>query len=396
MPAAVAVAALTLAACGSEPTAAAPPPKVAGGLHFSVGTPPPVFAHCGSEIPVSLTVTDDANDPVPGVLVNFHVATPGGEGSFWAGSGLTSATGAVKDYWTVGTIPDFVNSYEARAVDPLTGEKNVYVTQSTRTLTRTVFRSNRDGNWEIYAMDPDGGNQTRLTNDPGSDLEPVWSPDGTRIAFMSNRDGDYEIYTMKGDGSDVQKLTDNTADDQEPAWSPDGRQIAFQSNRANSWEIYTVILLSGVLTRYTTDSFVDLKPVFTSNNVLVWASTRDGTYEIYQSDYPNPKRLTNNPAEDTDPSYHNGTITFSSNRDGNREIYSMSLQGTNVQRLTNNPADDQQPAWTYGGRRIVFATYRDGTKAELYSMLPNGTDLLRLTNNLAHDNAPAVSGCTPY
>lgn len=74
----------------------------------------------------------------------------------------------------------------------------------------------------------------------------------------------------------------------------------------------------------------------------------------------------------------------------------MNADGTNLKRLTNHPADDQQPAWAYAGRRIVFVTYRDGTKAELYSMLPDGTDLQRLTTNTAQDNAPAVSACTPY
>lgn len=358
-----AAATLALAACGSEPTAAAAPPKVTGGLHFSVGAPLPAFARCGGEIPVSLTVTDGADNPVPGVLVNFHPRD--GLGSFWAGSGITSATGVVKDYWTVGTAPDYLYSYEARAVDPVTGEKHVYVTQSTRTLTRILFNSSRDGNWEIYAMDPDGGNQTRLTNDPGSDLEPVWSPDGTRVAFMSNRDGDYEIYTMKGDGSDLKKITDNTAEDQEPAWSPDGQRIAFQSRRTGGWEIYTVVLATGVVEQHTSDGYVDLKPVFYTNTQLLWVSNRAGNYDIHLEKYPTPTRLTNHSAEDTDPAYVGGSITFSSKRDGNWEIYSMNADGTNLKRLTNHPADDQQPAWAYAGRRIVFVTYRDGTKAEL-------------------------------
>ncbi|HJP40266.1 MAG TPA: hypothetical protein QGF35_00975 [Dehalococcoidia bacterium] len=52
-----------------------------------------------------------------------------------------------------------------------------------------AFESNRDGNLEIYVMNADGSNQTRLTNNSYHDVRPSWSPDGSRIAFSSDRDG---------------------------------------------------------------------------------------------------------------------------------------------------------------------------------------------------------------
>ena len=48
---------------------------------------------------------------------------------------------------------------------------------------RIVFMSTRDGNEEIYTMNSDGTNQTRITNNPARDTHPVWSPDGDYIAF---------------------------------------------------------------------------------------------------------------------------------------------------------------------------------------------------------------------
>src|SRR5947207_8236514 len=45
---------------------------------------------------------------------------------------------------------------------------------------KIAFTSNRDGNYQIYMMDADGSNQTRLTNNP-YDISPKWSPDGTKI-----------------------------------------------------------------------------------------------------------------------------------------------------------------------------------------------------------------------
>src|SRR4030095_894565 len=63
---------------------------------------------------------------------------------------------------------------------------------------KIAFASDRDGNSEIYVMDADGINQTRLTNSVTFDVAPSWSPDGSKIAFVSNRDGNDEVYVMNG------------------------------------------------------------------------------------------------------------------------------------------------------------------------------------------------------
>lgn len=51
---------------------------------------------------------------------------------------------------------------------------------------KIAFQSNRDGNFEIYVMNADGSNQTRLTNNSASDVYAAWSPDGTKIAFQGD------------------------------------------------------------------------------------------------------------------------------------------------------------------------------------------------------------------
>ena len=52
---------------------------------------------------------------------------------------------------------------------------------------KIVFRSMRDGNSEIYIMNPDGSDQTNLTQHRAQDLAPVWSPNGSEIAFMAGK-----------------------------------------------------------------------------------------------------------------------------------------------------------------------------------------------------------------
>ena len=96
---------------------------------------------------------------------------------------------------------------------------------------KIVFYSDRDGNDEIYTMNPDGNNQTRLTFNNAADAYPVWSPDGRQIAFHSNRDGNDEIYVMDADGNHQRNLTNHPASDSFADWSPDGSQIIFSSDR---------------------------------------------------------------------------------------------------------------------------------------------------------------------
>src|SRR6185295_12955111 len=79
---------------------------------------------------------------------------------------------------------------------------------------KIVFGSSRNGgNHDIFVMDTNGSNQTRLTTNAAYDDQPKWSPDASKILFMSNRDGNFELYTMNADGSSQTRLTNNLAAD---------------------------------------------------------------------------------------------------------------------------------------------------------------------------------------
>ena len=172
--------------------------------------------------------------------------------------------------------------------------------------TKIAFESSRDGQFEIYKMNSDGGGQTRLTTNAASDTEADWSPDGTKIAFTSLRDGIEEIYVMNSNGSGQTNLSNNAAFDFGPSWSPNGTKIAFSSERDGNNEIY-----------------------------------------VMNSDGSGQTNLSNNAASDNAASWSpDGTkIAFSSQRDGNDEIYVMNSDGKRQTRITNNAASDDEPSW---------------------------------------------------
>ena len=92
---------------------------------------------------------------------------------------------------------------------------------------RIAFSSTRDGlsNTELYAMNADGSNPTRLTNIANDDRYPTWSPDSQRIAFYRNGGSGIGINIMNRDGSNVVNVTHEGFT---PAWSPDGTRFAYQ------------------------------------------------------------------------------------------------------------------------------------------------------------------------
>ena len=83
-------------------------------------------------------------------------------------------------------------------------------------------------------------------------------------------------------------------------------------------------------------------------------------------------------------------IAFISERDGNREIYLIDSDGTNLMRLTNNSVEDFDPGWSPDGNNLVYRSNQNGN-AEIYKINVDGSNLIRLTNNTSNESSPAWS-----
>src|SRR5436190_10721500 len=130
------------------------------------------------------------------------------------------------------------------------------------------------------------------------------------------------------------------------------------------------------------------------NDQIAFTTDRDGNQEIYGMAFDGSAQvdLTSNAAADYQPaaSPDGSKLAFVSERDGNPEIYVMNADGSNAKRLTNDPAADLDPAWSADGTRIYFDADPDGNQ-DVYSMKADGSDVQRLTTDPAKDYQPAAA-----
>ena len=250
---------------------------------------------------------------------------------------------------------------------------------------------------DIYTINVDGSEERRLTDTPGLDGFPSWTPDGERIAFASDRDGgNWELYTMNADGSQQRRLTNTPYQDESvTAWSPNGEKIAYVTDVID----YPVIrimnsdgsgqrqLTSGNWPSWSPDGEKIVYTAYAGERPHLAVMNADGS-ESRSLDASLLQRLSGR-VSDEEPAFSpNGeTIAFASENDG--EIYVMNSDGSGRTRLTDLPSYDHwPPTWSPDGERIAF-TSEDKKGSEIYMMNSDGSGLTKLTDNPAEDSFPA-------
>ena len=98
------------------------------------------------------------------------------------------------------------------------------------------------GESDVWIISLSGGAPRQLTDFPGREGNPVWSPDGTRIAFMAGHSGNRDLWIIPVEGGAATQVTFDPGMDMNPRWSPDGSKLAFASDRSGTTGIWIVDL----------------------------------------------------------------------------------------------------------------------------------------------------------
>ena len=102
-----------------------------------------------------------------------------------------------------------------------------------------AFVSERAGGAQIFVMDAEGANVRRVTQS-GFNTQPRWSPKGDTIAYTS-RQGNFDLWAISPDGSNLRRLTAGPGNNEGASWAPNGRHLVFQSSRAGRYQLFTML-----------------------------------------------------------------------------------------------------------------------------------------------------------
>ena len=198
---------------------------------------------------------------------------------------------------------------------------NLYPTFSPDGNTLLYWKLTENTEWpplcDIYLQNLSGGPAMNLTREKGFNCFPQYSQDGLKIVFISRRenDVDYSLYVMNADGSEPHRIfaAESGRMVTFPKFTPDGNRIVF---------LY----------------------------YSVSTNQKDTDICIINTNGSGFRNLTSSPYRDwgTVLSSDGSKIVFESDRDGNDEIYMMTIDGGNLTRLTNSPQrTDMQPTFRY-------------------------------------------------
>ncbi len=145
---------------------------------------------------------------------------------------------------------------------------------------------------------------------------PAWSPDGKQIAFVTTKDttnpiddslGNSNIYVMDRDGTNLRRLTENPGEDYAPTWSPDSRNIVYSAQNIQYGTMELMVAdtqCSADCTRLLLRKVVDLMPSWSSDGrSIVFVDAQAGSFEIYMTDIQGRflQRLTYNQTDESSP-----------------------------------------------------------------------------------------------
>ena len=267
-----------------------------------------------------------------------------------------------------------------------------------------VFRSDRDGEPDLFTLDPSTSAVTKLTTRSGAaELQPAWSPDGGRIVYVRRGaiTGRPDLWVMKASGRGRTRVTSTSVPERDPSWSPDGTHLIYAA-RTGPGEPFRIFVANAdgsgpdQLTSQAAGS-ADRSPVWSPDGSrIAFVSNRAGGFpELYlmSAGGTGLVRLTTNSSIDANPSWSpDGTRPLFERccENGTSDLFTIDVATRAEVNLTpSSTQQDFDPAWSPDGTRIAFVSFGVGQgNLDIWRMNADGTAPVRLTQEAGPDLSP--------
>jgi TolB protein len=233
---------------------------------------------------------------------------------------------------------------------------------------KIVFTAKGKGTSAIQAMDFDGANAYRVSNNSSQNILPAWSPSGAQIAYTSFMRNNPDLYVGPAGGGRPDKLSSQRGMNTGADWSPDGSKLAVTLSKDGNPEIYVISAKDGtILTRITNDRAIDTSPAWSPDgSQLAFVSDRAGGPQIFVAPASGgaARQVSFNGSYNTTPTWSplpgKRIIAYTTRDGGVYDIVTLDLDSKAMTRITQNEGSNEEPAFAPNGRAIAFARAGQG------------------------------------
>ncbi len=217
-----------------------------------------------------------------------------------------------------------------------------------RQLAYVSFEGSRSS---IFIQSLRSGNRFQVSNKPGINGAPAFSPDGRKLVVtLGGVEGNPDIYVLDITSRQVKRLTTHRAIDTEGTWSPDGRHIYFTSDRSGGPQIYRISANGGTPERVTFEGSYNARPRLSPDGTrLAMVHNDRGNYRIAVMNIERKDLLVVSAGrQDESPSFapNSDSLIYATRQSGDGVLETVSADGLIRQKMASGQGDVREPVWS--------------------------------------------------
>lgn len=223
---------------------------------------------------------------------------------------------------------------------------------------------------DIWKVDSNGGNASRITALDGEEINPRISPDGKWLAFSSNQYGNYDVYVMPAEGGTIKQLTFHTGKDEIENWGWDSKTLYFTSNRNNNFGSFKTTIEGKTPQKLFNNYFNNTSRLAeTPAGEYLFTNSSEAANQTHRKRYKgennpdilgyNPqsnsfKQYTNYEGKDFNPSVDKNGIIYFISDENNNEYNLYQIENGKKIPLTQFDSSIKKPSVSANGSKVIF------------------------------------------